>query len=751
MKIDYFAFYKVLKNEDANPFVKVGDKEGIIAVADGLGGSGSFVHELSAYDQYRLYDDLAKTFLSEYYEEDKNLIKDESFEKWLKLLIEPMIDDDLDTSALWGSRIVIARFAYYVLKNMDLEFSYEKTRETIVDFIYEGMKKTATAFHLRLGFSQRQLLLPTTLVGARYNVNEDNTIKVDVVWAGDSRAYAFIPKFGLKQLTTDDEDSSGAIDNLFCIKNGVSFRTNLHYNSYLLPPKSLIFVCSDGFFDPYVPIDNIGVEAVFLDCLSKSHSFKELEENWHNHYKPTSHDDCSIAFVAFGFDSFEELKSLCSTRNDAIVSTFNNYYEYKKVVPIIDGEEENPTQYIINRANQRKAEISRLIALEIISNPDTTEAIILPEFIQIYNETKEEQNKFLKNKKEAAKLAACSRVRNYLLTDPNNVVCGFISDQSKFKPCVSSCIDRYLEMIKPIEKTKNDYGYDKVIRLREIIQAELEQTEIDGLNLVKKIQDRQIEIEEIIKSIEKQYKQLEANYHILLGYYHSDYYREANRLDELKKAIEVLSEQKVLAQKYFDALSDLKSFWDIKKIPERYEYISYPHDEGLFDEMQKAINNHISAENNLLCANMEVEEIWQEMNEKLRKYQELVEATSDDILLITIENAIDYYTPEACSKLGLPVEESVEPINVSILSDKILDCLEKNNYIFKDMLQKFMNSESPTIIDTVFNASRLRTYRIYKSIDPDEVKKTIEYVEKLLQAYTDVSSMQVYNSDNNID
>lgn len=74
----------------------------------------------------------------------------------------------------------------------------------------------------------------------------------------------------------------------------------------------------------------------------------------------------------------------------------------------------NPTQYIINRANQRKAEISRLIALEIISNPDTTEAIILPEFIQIYNETKEEQNKFLKTKKEAAKLAACSRVRNYL-------------------------------------------------------------------------------------------------------------------------------------------------------------------------------------------------------------------------------------------------------------------------------------------------------------------------------------------------
>lgn len=72
------------------------------------------------------------------------------------------------------------------------------------------------------------------------------------------------------------------------------------------------------------------------------------------------------------------------------------------------------------------------------------------------------------------------------LTDPNNVVCGFISDQSKFKPCVSSCIDRYLEMIKPIEKTKNDYGYDKVIRLREIIQAELEQTEIDGLNLVKR-------------------------------------------------------------------------------------------------------------------------------------------------------------------------------------------------------------------------------------------------------------------------
>ena len=91
-----FRFYSVLKNEDANPYVG----RGVIAVADGLGGSGSAVHMLRPEQYETLRQALYQTVLP--WDDWRD---DPSQCAYFKDLFDPMTDGKPDTSALWASRI----------------------------------------------------------------------------------------------------------------------------------------------------------------------------------------------------------------------------------------------------------------------------------------------------------------------------------------------------------------------------------------------------------------------------------------------------------------------------------------------------------------------------------------------------------------------------------------------------------------------------------------------------------------------
>lgn len=736
MKIDQFTFYKVQKNEDANPYVHIGERDGFIAVADGLGGAGSFVHELSSYDYCTLEKRFKPTFLPEYFSSNygKSPTYDEHFETWLDELIAPMIDKKPDTSALWGARIAIARFVHYLLfKNRDVNLSDENARQTIIDYIYKGMKETAKTFRLKPGLIQGQLILPTTLVGLKYTILNCDQISVDIVWAGDSRAYALVPGLGLKQLSRDDEDGSGAISNLFCIKEREVFDTKLNYSSYILPKKSIVFVCSDGFFDPYEPIDNIGVEAVFLDCLSKSNNFDELEQNWFEHFRPMTHDDCSVAFLAFGYDSFTELKSLFACRTEKIITLLNEYFAFKRFIPIVEGREENPEEYVCERAKQRKNEIAQRLAAEIITNPDSTDGLIVDDFYKLYSELQHIRQKLAEKKKNEAMVEACRNIRAYLLNNYDKTPDIFRLNDSLFSPGLMSKIsyivksaDNLTTKIRERENANEEYNENNQ-RLSSAL------AKCYGLKTL--ISVRQDEIRKNIYDYTKAY-----NYSERIFNENSKCYGVTHRYTlQEKKNRDDYADQKNIAQRYCNALSDLKKFLDKKIIPRDYKFVCYPFDAHFWEDVRIAIENYTKMTKLMAMTEKKLNQVRSANSIALTNYRNAVHRL-DDASLFTLINRPDlYFSDWACQEFELPIYAEIESVNIDILTDEILAYFNTQESVFNELIRKFTYSLSPSIIDSIFNASRLRLCREYKAVDIEKVKALSKNVDEFMRESENVT------------
>ena len=100
-----------------------------------------------------------------------------------------------------------------------------------------------------------------------------------------------------------------------------------------------------------------------------------------------THDDCSIAFLAFGYEAkdFNSFKSTFIKRYKSVDEAFNRYYRDKKYIPYALGEEENPEEYIYDRADSRREEIARKIAVELINNPQTAESVVTPKIKSFFD------------------------------------------------------------------------------------------------------------------------------------------------------------------------------------------------------------------------------------------------------------------------------------------------------------------------------------------------------------------------------
>lgn len=751
MKIDGFTFYKVKKNEDANPCVHKGERDGFIAVADGLGGSGSFVHELSSYDN-KLKERFMRTFLPEYFDKnhDGTLTRDETYKKWynfeiwLNKLIAPVVDNIPDTSALWGSRIAIARFVHYLLyKKPDADFSDENERQDIVEYIYSGMKDTVREFSLKTDSNEAQLRLPTTLVGLKYKILDDEQIFVETVWAGDSRAYALVPDLGLKQLTQDDEDGSGAISNLFCImENGDVPNTKLNYASYNLPEKSIVFVCSDGIFDPYEPIDNIGVEAVFLDCLSRSNNFEELNDNWLEHFKPLDHDDCSVAFLAFGYDSFDDLKSLFESRKEEVTTAFNDYSDLKKFIPIIvEGSEETPEVYIRERAQGRKEEIAKKFAAEIITNPNSANDLIAPRLYALYEELERERQESAKKKEERDKAEASKTIIEYLLNNPNKMHDIFKQNApeeliSRFDKSVASEI-RYIMTLANNLKTKAD-KYEAA----KTECSDNEQLLIDALAerdwLTISIAERQEKISDAVHAYDEAYKWTDRIYQANIDGYGEE--REETLWE--KKRRDYYKAQKDTAEKYYAALSNLIKFLEDEKIPSNYSFVCYPLDAHFRKEAEDAINTIVELKRSNERANKALPQAQKDFDSAWKDYQQKVRQSLDKSMLrLLIDQPNVWFTEGACREFKLPILLENEAVGVDALKAEILDYFDKYERAFNELIRKFMDSSSPSIIDSIFNEKRLILYREYQSVDHNRVRAANEKADELISESKNVAEI----------
>lgn len=262
MMNEFFKVYLPLLNydQDAEPVAK----DTHLIVCDGLGGDGGSNHFVNGQAQ------------------------------------------DIRKSAYLGSRKLCEICDNYFSQHYD-DLLCESTVFGCVSQLKRTIKKELDehlAVNPKVDSSTGGGIFPTTLASAVFRETEDG-IQTIVIWAGDSRVYAFDLEKGLKLLTKDDV--IGEFDACFgkdcrmgnCVSQDRDFKLN--YATYKLPKKCVLFVCSDGCFD-FMP-SPIHFEIEIMRALFSRGNYSDSFEKTIR--AMNCGDDCTMAGCVFNLSPSE--------------------------------------------------------------------------------------------------------------------------------------------------------------------------------------------------------------------------------------------------------------------------------------------------------------------------------------------------------------------------------------------------------------------------------------------------------------
>jgi serine/threonine protein phosphatase PrpC len=274
------------QGEDSDPILRDGPDLGLIAVFDGMGGAGGTVYETpdgprtGAYLASRVARDVVERRMLE--------------------LLEPD----------W---------------NLNGEATAQDLRRAVRQALVERLAELKAP---KSGLRSRLLrALPTTmaLVALQRSQPGGPTWTCHVLWAGDSRAYAFEPEGGARQLTTDDiRDEGDAMLNLrqdSVVSNAMSADTDFHvnYRKVTLRAPFLIAAATDGCFG-YVP-SPMHFEHLVLATMEKATSTDEWSSALQSHISVVTGDDAAMSLLGVGA-SFEDFQALFAERVDQLERAF---------------------------------------------------------------------------------------------------------------------------------------------------------------------------------------------------------------------------------------------------------------------------------------------------------------------------------------------------------------------------------------------------------------------------------------------
>ncbi len=326
----------IYKGEDAVPYVG----NHILLVADGLGGAAAIRHQSfnkEMFDANKLFDILFNGVFDEY---DQTLIDyvKSSFKEFLGIK-ECYFDNvnNIKKSGYFASRIVSAIFLYLAEKILKDEtflsqcnqiFNNELTSESsnevlekfskfFVDNISSMLQKVSKNANLIYESAFTGLaLLGTTLCATIYFEREDS-VKALYFVAGDSRPYLW-NETGLYQISADQKRADGGMTNY--VKANGDFEIKCEYRSFAKP--CVLFNASDGIFDSEkFSLSQLGLEKLLLDTIISSSTIQEVGAKLETGFLEWgNHDDSStMAFKAFGYDSFESLQSTARMRDEKLM------------------------------------------------------------------------------------------------------------------------------------------------------------------------------------------------------------------------------------------------------------------------------------------------------------------------------------------------------------------------------------------------------------------------------------------------
>lgn len=308
--------------EDAPPILlsSIEESKSIVAVLDGLGGSGSTIYEENGISQTGAYiaSREVRNTVFKYFE---NLFNNEDFEITSDTIneLKQQIKSDLN------------------IKLKKQKFEQSKLKSSLIR------------------------TFPTTLALGMVTKKNDYA-EIDLLWAGDSRIYVLNSIDGLIQLTKDDlkidNDPYDNIENDSPLSNMIHLDEDFIINHYRknIPTPFFIMAATDGCFG-YYPTP-MHFEHLLISTLLNSNSEIEWEEKIINELKNVSGDDFSLAmkFITNSEIEFRETKELFRTRNEDLYQTFmGDIIKTESELNELRRKENELLDKISNAEKQRKA------------------------------------------------------------------------------------------------------------------------------------------------------------------------------------------------------------------------------------------------------------------------------------------------------------------------------------------------------------------------------------------------------------
>jgi hypothetical protein len=182
---------------------------------------------------------------------------------------------------------------------------------------------------------------PSTLAAVVCSQKE-NQLFADIFWAGDSRGY-LLNADGLFLLTKDDLVGVDLYEDYSCdgvMSNVVSASKDfeIHNRRVPLEKSGIVFTATDGCFGYFsTPME---FEFSVIETLLKASGPKEWECSLKNMLGEYASDDYTFCALAFGYDSFEQMRIAFVTRANFL---------HKKYIQNLPGCSEEEKKFLWNQ------------------------------------------------------------------------------------------------------------------------------------------------------------------------------------------------------------------------------------------------------------------------------------------------------------------------------------------------------------------------------------------------------------------
>ncbi len=189
----------------------------------------------------------------------------------------------------------------------------EKGLESFSEQMFLYLNRINDSFPMETTVSTLVDVLPTTISGIIIS-NDDNCLRGNYIWSGDSRGY-IIDINGISQVTEDDVNSEDAFTNITddSIMNN-RIHGNKHKDMYLLhsavlemKDKCILICATDGCYDYFN--SPMVFEYLILSIIIANNTFAEAEAHLNQILKERAGDDYSIILAFYGFEDFDSIKA----------------------------------------------------------------------------------------------------------------------------------------------------------------------------------------------------------------------------------------------------------------------------------------------------------------------------------------------------------------------------------------------------------------------------------------------------------